>query len=42
MGDLERAESELVEAVDLHRDVDAPAGEAHSLQAARRGAAGAR
>ncbi|MET0998211.1 MAG: tetratricopeptide repeat protein, partial [Marmoricola sp.] len=31
-GDLERAERELVEAVDLHRDVDAPAGEAHSLQ----------
>ena len=32
MGDLERAETELTEAVDLHRDVDAPAGEAHSLQ----------
>ena len=32
MGDLDRAERELVEAVDLHRDVDAPAGEAHSLQ----------
>jgi tetratricopeptide (TPR) repeat protein len=32
MGDLERAERELIEAVDLHRDVDAPAGEAHSLQ----------
>jgi tetratricopeptide (TPR) repeat protein len=32
MGDLERAERELVEAVDLHRDVDAPAGEAHGLQ----------
>jgi tetratricopeptide (TPR) repeat protein len=32
MGDLERAERELVEAVDLHRDIDAPAGEAHSLQ----------
>jgi tetratricopeptide (TPR) repeat protein len=32
MGDLERAERELVEAVDLHRDVDTPAGEAHSLQ----------
>ncbi|HEY7045732.1 MAG TPA: AAA family ATPase [Jatrophihabitantaceae bacterium] len=31
-GDLERAERELVEAVDLHRDVDAPAGEAHGLQ----------
>lgn len=32
MGDLERAERELLEAVDLHRDVDAAAGEAHSLQ----------
>ncbi len=32
MGDLGRAERELMEAVDLHRDVDAPAGEAHSLQ----------
>ena len=32
MGDLDRAERELQEAVDLHRDVDAPAGEAHSLQ----------
>ncbi len=32
MGDLERAERELLEAVDLHRDVDAPAGESHSLQ----------
>jgi DNA-binding SARP family transcriptional activator/tetratricopeptide (TPR) repeat protein len=32
MGDLDRAEQELVEAVDLHRDVDAAAGEAHSLQ----------
>jgi DNA-binding SARP family transcriptional activator/tetratricopeptide (TPR) repeat protein len=32
MGDLERAERELVESVDLHRDVDSPAGEAHSLQ----------
>jgi DNA-binding SARP family transcriptional activator/tetratricopeptide (TPR) repeat protein len=32
MGDLERAERELLEAVDLHRDVDAPAGEAHCLQ----------
>jgi DNA-binding SARP family transcriptional activator/tetratricopeptide (TPR) repeat protein len=31
-GDLERAERELVEAVDLHRDIDASAGEAHSLQ----------
>jgi DNA-binding SARP family transcriptional activator/tetratricopeptide (TPR) repeat protein len=32
MGDLEMAERELLEAVDLHRDVDAAAGEAHSLQ----------
>jgi len=32
MGDLERAERELWEAVELHRDSDAPAGEAHSLQ----------
>jgi DNA-binding SARP family transcriptional activator/tetratricopeptide (TPR) repeat protein len=32
MGHLERAERELLEAVDLHRDVDAAAGEAHSLQ----------
>jgi tetratricopeptide (TPR) repeat protein len=32
MGDLERAERELLEAVDLHRDIDAPAGEAHGLQ----------
>ncbi|HEX6249415.1 MAG TPA: AAA family ATPase [Nocardioidaceae bacterium] len=32
MGDLETAERELQEAVDLHRDVDAAAGEAHSLQ----------
>ena len=32
MGDLDRAERELLEAVDLHRDIDAPAGEAHSLQ----------
>ena len=32
MGDLDRAERELEEAVDLHRDIDAPAGEAHSLQ----------
>ena len=32
MGDLDRAERELPEAVDLHRDVDAPAGEAHCLQ----------
>ena len=32
MGDLERAERELLEAVDLHREVDAPAGEAHGLQ----------
>ncbi len=32
MGDLERAERELGEAVELHHDTDAPAGEAHSLQ----------
>jgi DNA-binding SARP family transcriptional activator/tetratricopeptide (TPR) repeat protein len=32
MNDLDRAERELVESVDLHRDIDAPAGEAHSLQ----------
>ena len=31
-GDLELAEAELREAVELHRDADAPAGEAHSLQ----------
>jgi DNA-binding SARP family transcriptional activator/tetratricopeptide (TPR) repeat protein len=32
MGDFDRAERELLEAVDLHRDSDASAGEAHSLQ----------
>lgn len=32
MGDLDLAERELQEAVDLHRDADAAAGEAHSLQ----------
>ena len=32
MGDLERAERELAEAVELHHDTDAPAGEAHGLQ----------
>lgn len=32
MGDLDLAERELQEAVDLHRDADAPAGEAHALQ----------
>ncbi|MGH3331781.1 MAG: ATP-binding protein [Nocardioidaceae bacterium] len=32
MGDLDLAERELREALDLHRDADAPAGEAHSLQ----------
>ncbi|HEX6514413.1 MAG TPA: AAA family ATPase [Nocardioidaceae bacterium] len=32
MGDLDRAEHELTEAAALHRDVDAPAGEAHALQ----------
>ena len=31
-GDLDLAERELREAVDLHRDVDASAGEAHCLQ----------
>jgi DNA-binding SARP family transcriptional activator/tetratricopeptide (TPR) repeat protein len=31
-GDLERAERELTEAVELHHDTDAPAGESHSLQ----------
>lgn len=31
-GDLELAERELQEALDLHRDADASAGEAHSLQ----------
>jgi DNA-binding SARP family transcriptional activator len=31
-GDLDLAERELREAVELHRDVDAPAGRAHSLQ----------
>ena len=31
-GDLERAERELEEAVDLHHDVDASAGESHCLQ----------
>ena len=32
MGDLDRAERELTEAAALHGDVDAPAGQAHSLQ----------
>jgi DNA-binding SARP family transcriptional activator/tetratricopeptide (TPR) repeat protein len=32
MGDFDRAERELLEALDLHRDSDAPAGEAHALQ----------
>ncbi|MBA2953338.1 AAA family ATPase [Nocardioides sp. MAH-18] len=32
MGDVDRAERELTEAIELHRDSDAPAGEAHSLQ----------
>jgi DNA-binding SARP family transcriptional activator/tetratricopeptide (TPR) repeat protein len=32
MDDLERAERDLLEAVDLHREADAPAGEAHALQ----------
>jgi len=32
MGDFARAERELSEAVELHHDTEAPAGEAHSLQ----------
>jgi hypothetical protein len=32
MDDLPRAETELSEAVDLHHDIDASGGEAHSLQ----------
>ncbi len=32
MGDLARAEHELAEAIELHHDTDAPAGEAHALQ----------
>jgi tetratricopeptide (TPR) repeat protein len=32
MDDLVRAERELLDAVDLHRELDAAAGEAHSLQ----------
>jgi tetratricopeptide (TPR) repeat protein len=32
MGDLERAERELEEAIDLHHDIDAPAGMSHGLQ----------
>ncbi len=32
MGDLDRAERELREAAELHHDIDAAAGEAHSLQ----------
>jgi DNA-binding SARP family transcriptional activator/tetratricopeptide (TPR) repeat protein len=32
MGDLDRAERELAEAVELHHDTDATAGEAHCLQ----------
>jgi tetratricopeptide (TPR) repeat protein len=31
-GDLARAERELAESVELHREIDASAGEAHSLQ----------
>jgi tetratricopeptide (TPR) repeat protein len=31
-GDLDRAEHELSEALELHRDIDASAGEAHNLQ----------
>ncbi len=32
MGDLDLAETELTEAVDLHRDIGSTTGEAHSLQ----------
>jgi DNA-binding SARP family transcriptional activator/tetratricopeptide (TPR) repeat protein len=32
MGDLSRAEAELVEAVALHADIDAAGGQAHSMQ----------
>ena len=32
MGDLTRAESELQEAVELHADIDAAGGQAHSMQ----------
>ncbi len=32
MGDLDRAQRELTEAVDLHHDIDASSGEAHSMQ----------
>ncbi len=32
MGDLDLAEAELTEAVDLHRDIGSAAGESHSLQ----------
>ena len=32
MDDLERAERELLDAIDLHREVAAPAGESHGLQ----------
>jgi tetratricopeptide (TPR) repeat protein len=32
MGDLELAESELLDSVDLHREIGSTAGEAHSLQ----------
>jgi tetratricopeptide (TPR) repeat protein len=32
MGDLERAEAELLEAVALHADIDAVGGQAHSMQ----------
>ena len=32
MGDLDLADAELTEAVDLHRDIGSAAGEAHSLQ----------
>jgi DNA-binding SARP family transcriptional activator/tetratricopeptide (TPR) repeat protein len=32
MGDVDRAEAELLESVGLHADVDSPGGQAHSLQ----------
>ena len=32
MGDVDRAEAELTEAVELHADIDSAGGQAHSLQ----------
>jgi DNA-binding SARP family transcriptional activator/predicted negative regulator of RcsB-dependent stress response len=32
MGDVDRAEAELLEAVELHADIDAAGGQAHSMQ----------